>query len=109
MFLPLGLCKFSPEVSPSLVDWCTALPVSAGIRDEACVQNEKERNVAIVCFRVRLHACVGVAHPILNFFENSFNGILKVDRSRYLVIILSQLCWIDETICLFQVYYDLNG
>jgi hypothetical protein len=38
--LPLCPFKFAPEVSPSLIDWSTALSLSTGIRDGASVENE---------------------------------------------------------------------
>jgi hypothetical protein len=70
---PLGSSKLSAEVSPSLVDWCNAMPVPAGIRDSACIKNEEEGNVEILCFHVGLHAFVGVANAILNLFEKRFD------------------------------------
>jgi hypothetical protein len=36
----LGSCKLAPEVSPSLVDWSTALPLSPCIMNGASVENE---------------------------------------------------------------------
>jgi hypothetical protein len=100
---------FSVEISPSLVDWCTALPVMAFIRDGSCVQDKDEININILCFHVWLHACVGRANPILFFFKECFNWILKMYGCCHLVIILSELSWVDEAISFFQIHDDLKG
>jgi hypothetical protein len=44
--------------------------------------------------------------PILYLFEKCFNRVLKVDWRSHLVVILCELSRIDESISLFQMYYD---
>jgi hypothetical protein len=46
-------------------------------------------------------------HP--HFFEKCFNWILKIDGRCHLVIVLSELSWVYETISLFQMHEDLKG
>jgi hypothetical protein len=42
-----------------------------------------------------------LSEPLLNLFEGCLNWILKIDGRRHLVLILSELRWVDETISLF--------
>jgi hypothetical protein len=79
VLLALSSFKFPSEVHPSLIRWSAALPISSGIRDGTCVQDQKESNVNILCIYVWLHCGIGVLDSILNLFEQDFNWVLKTD------------------------------
>jgi hypothetical protein len=74
--LTLSPCKFSSELSPSLVHCIAPLPFSANFRDSYYVKDEEEGNVNVLRLHVWLHVRICIADSIINLFEQCINRFL---------------------------------
>jgi hypothetical protein len=96
--LTLSICKGNPEFCPRLVHHSAPLSVTTSIGDHACVEDQEESNVNVVCLRLRLHSSIRTPDSIFNLLEQGLVRVLEADGHRHFGAVICKMYGSDGII-----------